>query len=298
MIEELHAKRLACRSPTRSSDGRSTTGSRDCDKPNCIFAWGRRSRARLRTPIARSRTSPITRRSRPVRRDRAGDRVQPARSASGGHRACLRRRRDAAADRARDRDPGASLSAPAPCSSWAPPAIGRARRPMRWRPSRRRRRSLARWTAGSCLPVRRSATRMPAGAPGSFERMRSSSWKRRLPWSTTAVDELRIGLLAGLSRALDFAGERDRGALVRDKAIALARRREDRAGLAKVLVGSYWARGTTPLEEILSMLTEARDLAQELGDAETHTDAIAWRVADLRRSRRPRFGSGGGGCPA
>jgi DNA-binding CsgD family transcriptional regulator len=91
-------------------------------------------------------------------------------------------------------------------------------------------------------------------------------------------DELRIGLLAGLSRALDFEGERERGALVRENAVALARRYEDRAGLAKVLVGSYWARGTTPLEEILSMLTEARDLARELGDDEIHTDAMAWRV--------------------
>ncbi len=91
-------------------------------------------------------------------------------------------------------------------------------------------------------------------------------------------DELRIGLLAGLARALDFEGERERGALVRENAVALARQHEDRAGLAKVLVRSYWARGTTPLEEILAMLTEARDLAQELGDAETHTEAMAWRV--------------------
>ena len=91
-------------------------------------------------------------------------------------------------------------------------------------------------------------------------------------------DELRIGLLAGLSRALNFEGERERGALVRENAVTLARQYEDRAGLAKVLVGSYWARGTTPLEEILSMLTEARDLAQELGDAELHADAMAWRV--------------------
>jgi DNA-binding CsgD family transcriptional regulator/tetratricopeptide (TPR) repeat protein len=91
-------------------------------------------------------------------------------------------------------------------------------------------------------------------------------------------DELRIGLLAGLARALDFEGERERGALVRDNAIALARRHEDRAGLAKVLVRSYWARGTTPLKEILSMLTEARDLAQELDDAETNLEAMAWRV--------------------
>ncbi len=91
-------------------------------------------------------------------------------------------------------------------------------------------------------------------------------------------DELRIRLLAGLSRALNFAGDRERGALVRDSAIALARRYDDRAGLAKVLVGSYWARGTTPLEEILSMLTEARDLGQTLGDVEMQTDAMAWRA--------------------
>jgi len=91
-------------------------------------------------------------------------------------------------------------------------------------------------------------------------------------------EELRIGLLAGLARALDFEGQRERGALVRENAVALARRRDDRAGLTKVLVRSYWARGITPLEEILSMLTEARDLAQELGDIETHTEAMAWRV--------------------
>lgn len=91
-------------------------------------------------------------------------------------------------------------------------------------------------------------------------------------------EELRIGLLAGLARALDFQGERERGAIVHESAVALARGREDRAGLAKVLVRSYWARGTTPLEEILSMLTEARDLAEELGDVETRTEAMAWRA--------------------
>jgi DNA-binding CsgD family transcriptional regulator/tetratricopeptide (TPR) repeat protein len=91
-------------------------------------------------------------------------------------------------------------------------------------------------------------------------------------------EELRIGLLAGLARALGFQGEHERGAIVRENAVALARSHGDRAGLAKVLVRSYWARGTTPLEEILSMLTEARDLAQELGNAETHTEAMAWRA--------------------
>ena len=97
-----------------------------------------------------------------------------------------------------------------------------------------------------------------------------------------AVDEdhkeLRIGLLAGLARALGFQGEAERGAIVRENAVALAREYGDRRGLARVLVGSYWARGATPLEEILAMLTEARDLALELGDAEAHADAMAWRA--------------------
>lgn len=91
-------------------------------------------------------------------------------------------------------------------------------------------------------------------------------------------DELRIGLLSGLARGLSFVGEPERGALVRGNAVALAREHGDRRALAWVLVRSYWARGTTPLEEILAMLTEARDLAEEMGDAETKTEAMAWRV--------------------
>ena len=93
--------------------------------------------------------------------------------------------------------------------------------------------------------------------------------------------ELRISLLAGLSRALDFQGERERGGIVRENGVALARRLDDRPGLAKVLVRSYWARGTTPLPEILPMLTEAMELAEELDDSEAHTEAIAWRVPTL-----------------
>ncbi len=104
-------------------------------------------------------------------------------------------------------------------------------------------------------------------------------------------EELRIGLLAGLARAVGLQGDAERGAVVRDSAIALAREIGDRPGLARVLCGSYWSRGATPLEEILAMLTEARDIASELGDAEAHADAIAWRVptfvalCDLRAAR-------------
>jgi DNA-binding CsgD family transcriptional regulator/tetratricopeptide (TPR) repeat protein len=91
-------------------------------------------------------------------------------------------------------------------------------------------------------------------------------------------EELRIGLLAGLARALGLQGDAERSALVRDNAVALAREIGDRRGLVRVLAGSYWARGATPMEDILAMLTEARDLASELGDPEGHADAIAWQV--------------------
>ena len=90
--------------------------------------------------------------------------------------------------------------------------------------------------------------------------------------------ELRVGLLAGLARALDFRGDHERGAIVRTNAIAMARRLEDHTGLATVLMRAYWSRGTTSLEEILAMLTEATDLAEELGNTEIRAEAMAWRV--------------------
>src|SRR5262249_54900812 len=65
---------------------------------------------------------------------------------------------------------------------------------------------------------------------------------------------------------------------VRESAIAMARRLGDRAGLANVLVGAYWGVGATPLEEILAMLTEARNIGEELGDTEIRAEASAWRV--------------------
>jgi DNA-binding CsgD family transcriptional regulator/tetratricopeptide (TPR) repeat protein len=103
--------------------------------------------------------------------------------------------------------------------------------------------------------------------------------------ATTALgdddSELRVGLLSGLARALDFQGHRERGAVVRTSAIAMARRLGDRAGLATVLMRSYWSRGTTSLEEIVAMVTEARDIGAELGNTEIRAEAMAWRVPAL-----------------
>ena len=72
----------------------------------------------------------------------------------------------------------------------------------------------------------------------------------------------------------------------------MARALGDHTGLATVLMRSYWARGASSLEEILDMLTEARDLARELGDTEILAEAMAWRVpafvalCDLDSARR------------
>ena len=72
----------------------------------------------------------------------------------------------------------------------------------------------------------------------------------------------------------------------------MARRLDDRAGLATVLMRSYWSRGTSSLEEILEMLTEARDLGEELGNTEIRAEAMAWRVptfvalCDIESARR------------
>ncbi|HEX8976534.1 MAG TPA: AAA family ATPase [Solirubrobacteraceae bacterium] len=90
--------------------------------------------------------------------------------------------------------------------------------------------------------------------------------------------ELRVGLLGGLARALDMRGHHQRAVIVRSSAIALARRLGDRAGLATVLTRSYWSRGSTPIDDILEMLGEAKALGEELGNPEIQAEAISWTV--------------------
>ena len=90
--------------------------------------------------------------------------------------------------------------------------------------------------------------------------------------------ELRVGLLGGLARALDFQGDFERGAIVRSSAIAMSRELGDQVGLAHVLMRAYWSLGASSLEEILDMVTESRDIGEELGDNEIRVEAMAWRV--------------------
>ncbi len=92
---------------------------------------------------------------------------------------------------------------------------------------------------------------------------------------------LRVGVLGGLARALEFQGASEEADIVRQNAIAMARRIGDRRGLAAVLMGAYWGRPTRSLPEILEMLAEARDLAGETGDVDSQAEAMEWRVSAL-----------------
>ena len=53
---------------------------------------------------------------------------------------------------------------------------------------------------------------------------------------------------------------------------------------------AYWSRGTTSLDEILAMLTEARDLAEQLGDTEIRAESMRLAGAGLRRALRSGVG--------
>jgi ATP/maltotriose-dependent transcriptional regulator MalT len=91
-------------------------------------------------------------------------------------------------------------------------------------------------------------------------------------------DDLRVGLLAGLARALDFQGHHDRAAAARVTGMASARERGDCFGLATVLVRSYWAAPSVGPEQILGMLNQAHALAEDLADTELRAEAKGWRV--------------------
>jgi DNA-binding CsgD family transcriptional regulator len=91
---------------------------------------------------------------------------------------------------------------------------------------------------------------------------------------------LRVRLLSGLARALGYQGDHA-AAGIRLAAIEMARRLDDRPALAKVLATSYWSRGPSSLEEVIAMLGESRDVAEQLGDIETQAEAMEWRVAAL-----------------
>jgi DNA-binding CsgD family transcriptional regulator len=142
--------------------------------------------------------------------------------------------------------------------------------------------------AAAQIARERGDTELLARAAIGYE---DASWRPGMPdaWAVELLEEataalgdvsseLRVRLLSGLARALDFRGAHQRAAVVRGSAVAMARRLGDRAGLAAVLTRAYWSRGTNPLEDTVAMLTEAMEIGSELGDTEIRAEAMSWRV--------------------
>ncbi|MFQ5427255.1 MAG: hypothetical protein ACE5EV_09250, partial [Gaiellales bacterium] len=90
-----------------------------------------------------------------------------------------------------------------------------------------------------------------------------------------------VRVLAGLARALAYEGRHDEAVSRQREAVEMARRLGDDQSLAIALLRSYWVRATQPLDEVLQMLTEARDLGEASNDAATHSEALEWRVRVL-----------------
>jgi tetratricopeptide (TPR) repeat protein len=95
-------------------------------------------------------------------------------------------------------------------------------------------------------------------------------------------DALRARVLAGLARALYFAGARERAAALNDEAVGMARRVGDTAALAYALDArcmAVWA--SADLEEHLATATELVDLAERVHDRELTLEGRRWRFLAL-----------------
>jgi len=90
--------------------------------------------------------------------------------------------------------------------------------------------------------------------------------------------DLRVQLLRGLARALDFVGQHERAAVAREEALRLAGDSDDRSARGWILAAAYWSRGVMEDAEINAMLMEASEIGETLGDVELHTEALAWLV--------------------
>ncbi len=140
----------------------------------------------------------------------------------------------------------------------------------------------------SCSRGRRSATRRPAGARAWPSRDSVALLEEALQRSARSDSELRIGLLAGLARALDFQGERERGRdrPRRRRRAGAAPRRPCRArhGADALLLG---ARDDPARGDPRDADRGAGPRRGARGHRDPHRgDGLAG--ADLRRPRRPR----------
>ena len=233
----------------------------------------------------RRRSGTRARRPRPSLRRRGAarglgsrGRVQPARRSGGAvalafDEAAARLANRARAAASRTRSDGRSS-----CSSWVRQATAPGKASTRSRPSGRRRRSAACTTTPSCSHARRSATRTPAGARASSTRALWNCSRRRPRSSATATRSSASGCSAGSpapsTSAASASAARSSAERCRPGA-ATGRTAPGSPGCSSFLLVT---RGTSSLDEILAMLTEARELGEELGNTEIRAEAMAWRV--------------------
>ena len=195
-------------SPMSSSAARCMTGSRPCAGRSCTCrsASGWRAGHEEGDDEPARRARPPLRRGGADRRTAPGDRLlhpgRPGRAAS----ARLRRRRRPLLGRPGARHRRRAARAADPAGARHRPVSRRPLRRRHGRVPRRPRRSPASSAIPSCWPPRRSVSRRPAGGPGSPTRARSSCCEEASRALGPGDSELRVKLLAGLSRAHAFLG--------------------------------------------------------------------------------------------
>jgi len=130
--------------------------------------------------------------------------------------------------------------------------------------------------ARAAIGIENACWRVGSQEPGTIEVLEEA-----LAALDPTDSTMRVLVLSGLSRALALVSDVHRSVQLRDQAIEMARRIDYRAGLPVVLMRAYWARGTDDLESVLPLVTEARDVAAEIGDIELQAEAAEWRLAAL-----------------
>jgi DNA-binding CsgD family transcriptional regulator len=97
------------------------------------------------------------------------------------------------------------------------------------------------------------------------------------------VSPLKARALAGLARALHFAGVHERGLALSEVAVTVARATGDKAALAYALNArrmAIW--GPNDPEARLAVATELKRLAEDVGDTELVLEGLRWREQVLR----------------
>ena len=247
------ARRSPTGSPTSSCAARSTTGSPALRRAELHLRVGEalRGAAARSRPRAR-RPRPPLRRRRAVRRRRARRRVQPARRAGGDRRARLRRGRGAAAHRARAAGSRARPSAPRSASSSGPPATA-AGKALDALEAFATAAEIAR-ELGDARAARARGDRLRGRLLAARDRRRGRGRAARGGGRGARRRELgaaRRAARRARPRARLPGRPRARGGRARRARSRWPAQLGDRAGLATVLMRSYWSRGTSSLEEIL-----------------------------------------------